>query len=177
MAIPNGDCRLASSIRSKRCTLCGSPHGPDSCTNPRGHIVFCGPPCRQATATRRESFYCGFQGTTDYKIRGITYSVRYVADPHGTWNDGVWESDILPTVGTVVSRQYYVRQGCCYDFPPEDILTIFPGFVGARWNSALGRIEYQGDPPETFVDRFGNVRPTAAMPELEYYYPECLPAA
>lgn len=88
-------------------------------------------------------FLVSYAGEVDYDVAGERYRVRYFGIPHIPWNTNVWQGQILPEIGTVRyddSRKFHT-------FPPAAIVELFPGFVGARWNTDTWTLEYDGPAP------------------------------
>ena len=90
-------------------------------------------------------FLLSFAGAAEYEIGGRRYEARYFANthPHMAYNEGVLEHDIIPAVGTVryESSQHW------HEFPPREVVALFPGFVGARWRRDYSALEYDGPAP------------------------------
>jgi len=80
-----------------------------------------------------KDFRCGYAGATEYDIRQDgrvigRVEVRDNGNRDMPWNDGVWESDILPGIGTV----RWENSDKWGEFPPAEVVALFPGYVGAR---------------------------------------------
>ena len=96
-----------------------------------------------ATKTLTKRFLVSYAGEVEYDIGGTVYKVRYWGNPDGSWNDGVWEGFIRPSIGTV-------RHDKCelfHTFPPPEVVALFPGFVGARYTEDW-KTEYDGPTPK-----------------------------
>ena len=89
-------------------------------------------------------FVVSFAGEATYKVGRRQYRVRSFAitDPTFGYNTGVLDDFILPLVGTVIAdgSDYW------YEFPPPEVVALFPGFVGARWTKEW-KAEYDGEKP------------------------------
>lgn len=84
-------------------------------------------------------FISAYQGASDFRWKGQRYTVRWLGRDDGQYNPGVFENDVLPTVGTV-------KAFCSHDYPPEELMAFFKGYVPARYNPEKGRIETIGKP-------------------------------
>jgi len=107
---------------------------------------------------RDHCWTCSYQGETDFVIDTGRYAVRWSGDPEHNWNTGVWESDIVPTVGTI----HYLSN--TKGFPPMKVVSAFPGIVPItatfEWegNSITNwQWVYHNDfgKPETFTNKLG----------------------
>jgi len=84
-------------------------------------------------------FISAYQGAAHYEVGGRRYGVRRWASDDGHYTD--FAGDIVPYVGTV-RCEHPVGE-----FPPPEVLELFPGFVGARYDHETGRVEYHPHPP------------------------------
>jgi hypothetical protein len=91
-------------------------------------------------------FKCGYAGGVDYLVAGRKYHVRYFASTIMAYNTGVLEQKVAE-VGTVRSDE----SDRWHDFPPPEVVALFPGFVGARFTRDY-QYEYAGEQPELIVD-------------------------
>ena len=78
-------------------------------------------------------FYLSYGGESEYDIYDGARKLGRVAIRHfgnraAAWNGDYWETGILPQIGTV--RWESPKQW--RDFPPVEVVALFPGFVGAR---------------------------------------------
>ena len=80
-------------------------------------------------------FVSNYQGESDYKYLNQRYRVRNFGLDYGDYNEGVYESNIIPSVGTVM--------GFIDEYPPEAVMAKFPGYVAGRYNRETKRIETQ----------------------------------
>lgn len=103
------------------------------------------------TLTKR--FILSYAGAAEYEIGHKEYSVRYFASKRMPYNTGVLEEEIIPAVGTVMHND----SEDWHDFPPAEVVALFPGFVGARWAKDYSAIEYDGPAPV--------LRPSKDVPE------------
>lgn len=101
------------------------------------------------------SFVCGYQGVSEYKVNGQTYDVRQSESYYGREASLAW-------VGTV-SRNWERDK-----FPPAEVVALFPGFVGARWNPETGQTEYDGLSPETVYDGFNRLSAKHDVPKFHH---------
>lgn len=95
--------------------------------------------------TTKPEFKVSYAGEVEYRVDGKLYRVRYFANPRMGYNDGVYDNDIQSSVGTVRNSW---RDGCEYmhQFPPREVVALFPGFVGARYTEDF-QTEYDGPRP------------------------------
>jgi hypothetical protein len=106
-------------------------------------------------------FVCSFAGKSDYQVGGDLYAVRHRAfEPNRVFCADYWQESVIPGVGTVRRCSGVDR------FPPAEVVALFPGFVGARFNLEAGRVEYDGAPPKVARDRLGLV--AVASPTFEF---------
>ena len=92
---------------------------------------------------KTKTFRLSYAGEAEYDVDGVLYAVRYFANPRMPYAEGVLEKFIRPAVGTV--RHY--ESSKFHDFPPREVVELFPGFVGARWNPETWQLEYDGAKP------------------------------
>ena len=85
-------------------------------------------------------FVSGYMGEIDYLVDGARYRQRVSTSEYerSICNDGVFEREVLPCVGTV--------RGEPGIFPPPEVMAEFPGYVPARWNPETNAIETDGTP-------------------------------
>ena len=88
----------------------------------------------------KPQFISSYMGETNYLIDGIRYTKRYEASSYerSICNPSVFERECLPFVGTV--------RGEFEQFPSDDIMRHFPGYVPARWNPQTNKVETKGKP-------------------------------
>jgi hypothetical protein len=113
-----------------------------------------------------KQFVSSYAGESDYLVNGRKYRIRYFAIPTMSYADGVFAREILPAVGTV--RAY--DSGGFYQFPPDDVVALFPGFIGARYAQDW-TMEYNGPAPIQQVQPWGwigFVQLDKVLPELVY---------
>ncbi len=84
-------------------------------------------------------FISAYQGASDFRWRGQRYTVRWLGRDDGQYNPGVFENEVLPTVGTV-------KAFCSDEYPPAELMAFFKGYVPARYNRKKGCIETLGTP-------------------------------
>lgn len=88
-------------------------------------------------------FIVGYDLECEYEISSRIYRVRRGMHESNTSED--YRAAIRTTVGTVTyrdSRRFH-------EFPPREIVAMFPGMVGARWREDW-TIEYDGAAPRIF---------------------------
>ena len=109
-------------------------------------------------ATTNVQFISSYRGSATYRVIGSydrhgcleEIEVRYRAYDDGYYNGNVFETDILPAVGTV--KRYH----CSDEWPSDKACAAFPTMIPARWNSELHRFEYRGNRrPAITQDQFG----------------------
>lgn len=83
----------------------------------------------------KAEFTCSYAGEVDYNIRDAAsgriitkVAARYFANSRMAYNGDYFETGIKPQVGTV---RYYSSDNW-REFPPADIVALFPGFIGQR---------------------------------------------
>lgn len=86
-----------------------------------------------------KEFISAYQGAAEYRINGKRYHCRTSAEDNGQYCKGVYEREILPLVGCV-------EEFCSDDFPTEEIMAQFPGYVAARYNRDTQSFEFKGTP-------------------------------
>jgi len=86
------------------------------------------------------SLVCGYQGETTYRVNGREYDVRYRA-PNYLSDKPERYAEIVSHVGTVRRRDRFT------EFPPADVVALFPDYVGARYNRDENTTEYAGRAP------------------------------
>lgn len=84
-------------------------------------------------------FVCSYRGEHTYRIGSESYHIRRAAYD-GIYVEGYFESGIVPTVGCVYG-------GDIQQFPPAEVLALFPGYVAARWDMESKRWMYRGEAP------------------------------
>ncbi len=104
----------------------------------------------------KPEFIVSYRGEVEYAISGRKYNVRYWGYNDGHYNKGVtngipwdvWTDHIEPSIGTV-RNDSYDRQGnwlpeSFFEFPPAEIVALFPGMVGARYIKPSGYVHGDG---------------------------------
>jgi hypothetical protein len=86
-------------------------------------------------------FVVSYDLQCEYRIGDRCYRVRSGAHEGNTRSEYYW-SGVVPMVGTVSCRDNP------HEFPPAEVLALFPGFVGARWNENFTAIEYTDQPAD-----------------------------
>jgi hypothetical protein len=96
----------------------------------------------------RLRFLVSYAGEVEFEYKGERYEVRHRSFP-GPWAD--YDGTIVPWVGTV--RVGY-RPGPLgrNQFPPDDLLALVPGYVGAKYDPEAKTIEYHPGPPQVVRD-------------------------
>ncbi len=97
----------------------------------------------------KPEFISNYQGMSEYKLMGELYEVRHFAIDYGDYYGDVFEREILPKVGTVSKK-------CSSDFPSDEIMAFFEGYVPARYNQETRHIETIGTPkivPMPWLDK------------------------
>jgi len=90
-----------------------------------------------------KQFVSAYQGSAYYIVNHVRYTVRTFASQRGTHLPNQWDF-ILSEVGTIRALDWPATA----DFPPAEVLALFPGHVGARVNADKGyTIEYNGSAP------------------------------
>src|SRR5262249_4557514 len=92
---------------------------------------------------KTKTFRLSYAGEAEYYVDGVLYAARYFANPRLPYAEGVYDQFIRPAVGTV----RHGESSRFHDFPLREIVELFPGFVGARWNRDTWELEYDGKPP------------------------------
>lgn len=110
-------------------------------------------------------FKSSYQGEIEYLFEGTTYRVREFGIDYGDYNEGVFEREILPSIGTV--KMFPVTE-----FPSDEVMELFPGFVAARYNPEKRCIETKVE-PDTLpycqgVNRYGRIARVAAKRLSKY---------
>lgn len=96
-------------------------------------------------------FISSYQGEAHYEINGKTYHVRTFADPKGSHKADYWPT-VLATVGTVRAGHWPEFTS----FPPAEVVAMFPGFIGARYDDTNGyAVVYDGPTPQPKINRLG----------------------
>jgi len=109
--------------------------------------------------TTIKEFRLSYDGEAEYDIRQDgriigRVSVRYWGNTRQTYNGDYFERGILPQVGTVrwTSCNQYL------EFPPDEVVALFPGFVGCR-------LVFHPRTPDLSI-----THPDYQLPEVEYQY-------
>ena len=102
-----------------------------------------------------KQFISSYMGELEYRVNGTCYRQRVSTTEYerSICNAGVWEREVLPSVGTVKGEPGV--------FPPPEVMAEFPGYVPARWNPETGAIETDGLPdvvPGTIGDTIAIAR-------------------
>ena len=100
-----------------------------------------------ATKPLTKRFLVFYAGGVEYDIAGRRYHVRYFANKRMPYNNGVLEQKIAE-VGTV----RHDETAHWHNFPPAEVVALFPRFVGARFTQDY-RMEYDGPAPRTIPAR------------------------
>ncbi len=94
-------------------------------------------------------FVFSYRGAADYVVKGRKYSVRSFAHDDGYYNGNYFAEGVRPLVGCVRSDE----SAYWHQFPPAEVLALFPDHVGARFTQDYG-IEYvTGHAPEVVEPR------------------------
>ena len=109
--------------------------------------------------TITKEFRLSYDGEAEFDIRQDNrivgrVSVRHWGNTRQSYNGDYFERGILPQVGTVrwTSCNQYL------EFPPAEVVALFPGFVGCRL------VFHPRTPHLTIRD------PDYQLPEVEYQY-------
>ena len=73
-------------------------------------------------------FLVSYAGEAEYEIGGRAYSARYHGSTKASWNGDYFETGIKPSIGCVRYRD----SDRWSEFPPAEVVALFPGFVGQR---------------------------------------------
>lgn len=113
------------------------------------------------TTSIKEGKWVSYRGELDIYLDDVRYAIRRFGDNHGeVYREGVFESNILPTVGTI-------RLASCHKgFPPKEIIqwakeNYGPHYVGAMYNLDTKRYEYTEPQPKLAQCPLGYWRPVA----------------
>jgi len=114
---------------------------------------------QRVNAMLTKSFKISYAGEVEYDIRrdGLLIgrvAARYFGNSRMAYSGDYFETGILPQVGTV--RWESSAQWC--QFPPPDVVSLFPGFVGCR-------LVFRETTPNLSV-----TDPDYRLPEVEYQY-------
>jgi hypothetical protein len=90
-----------------------------------------------------KKFVSAYQGSSHYLVNHVMYTVRTFALPRGSHCPNQWPF-VLSEVGTVRAYDWPAAA----EFPPAEVLALFPGHVGARVNADKGYVlEHDGTAP------------------------------
>ena len=87
----------------------------------------------------RKEFISSYQGCADYMIGGNRYECRFFGDDFGQYMPEVYDREILPCVGSV-------KKFAGSEYPSDEVMALFPGYVGCRYNAKLNVMEFQSPP-------------------------------
>ena len=105
-------------------------------------------------------FVVSYAGESEYDIRGDDHriigrvAVRTFGNRNGAWNGDYFETGILPSIGTVRWESHPQWM----EFPPADIVALFPGYVGCK-------LAFHPRTPELTIRDEGY-----ELPDVEYIY-------
>lgn len=101
-------------------------------------------------------FKVSYAGEVDYQVGNDGFTARYSAPIEFSWNGDYFETGIKPVIGCV----RYESSSKWHEFPPAEVMALFPGFVALRLiytpadnlpfrhpDHQLGTMEYQHDGP------------------------------
>jgi hypothetical protein len=92
---------------------------------------------------RDKRFVVSYDLEVEYEIDGRNYRVRHGMHNSNTSED--YRPAVRATVGTVMHRD----SRRMHEFPPREVVALFPGMVGARWREDWA-VEYDGPAPRIF---------------------------
>jgi hypothetical protein len=106
----------------------------------------------------KEGKWVSYRGELDIYLNDVEYAIRRFATDPDVYCEGVWESDILPTVGTIR------RTSSWKGFPPTEIIQwakekYGSHYVGAMYNAKTKRFEYTEPQPKLAQCSLGYWRP------------------
>ena len=103
-------------------------------------------------------FISNYQGQSDYRFKGQRISVRHFALDYGDYQPDVFEHEILPRVGTVWE---FLGE----NYPDEELMAFFPGYVPSRYNRETLQVETT-EPAQVEPYHFGSQQGFIATVEV-----------